>query len=255
MKTKIYFLIVFLLLIAGCATGERSAEFFVSKVIDGDTIQLSNGKSVRYIGIDTPELRRKSGGIWIYEPEEYALEAKEANRKLVEGRKVTLEFDLVKTDKYGRWLAYVFINGKMINEELLGSGYAMLYTYPPNLKYTDRLVAAQKKAREEKKGFWKSYQIITPDQAAGHIGEFYTVKGLVKSTFSSPKATFLNFGQNWREDFTAVIFKSNLNFFKKKGINPAVYYKDKQVEITGRIKFYNGPEIVINHPSQIRIAE
>ena len=256
MKIKPYFLIVFLLfLLSGCAKRGNSAVFYVSKVIDGDTIQLSNGRHVRYIGIDTPEVREKRGGEWVYQPEEYAIEAKEFNRKLVEGKEVRLEFDLVRFDKYKRWLAYVFIDDKMANEELLRGGYATLYTYPPNVKYVDRFVAAQQEARQGKRGLWKVYETISPEQAGRHIGEFATVRGLVVSTHQSPKVTFLNFGDNWREDFTAVIFTSNLNQFKELGIEPVSYYKDRQVEVVGKIKFYNGPEIIINHPSQIRAIE
>ena len=253
---KIYFLIIFsLLAVIGCSAGNSNVDFYVSKVIDGDTIELSNGRIVRYIGIDTPELRERKGSIWVYKPEEYGLQAEEANKKLVEGKKVTLEFDIVKTDKYNRWLAYVFVGNKMVNQELLRSGYATLYTYPPNVKYVEKLVAAQQEARDKKRGAWKNYGIITHREAAKHIGEFYTVTGRVASTFASKKVTFLNFGENWREDFTAVIFKSNLRLFKDKAIDPVVFYKNKQVEVTGKIKFYNGPEIIINHPSQIKVID
>ncbi len=256
MKIKIYSLILLLsFLFAGCAGRGDSAVFYVSKVLDGDTIQLSNGRCVRYIGIDTPEVREKQGEDWVYKPEEHALEAKELNRGLVEGKEVRLEFDIVRVDKYGRWLAYVFIDDRMVNEELLRQGYASLYTYPPNVKYVDRLVAAQREARQKKRGLWEIYEIITPEQAGQHIGEFATVKGRVVGSYQSSKVTFLNFGENWREDFTAVIFTSNLNQFKKLGIEPVNYYKDKQVEVVGKIKFYNGPEIVINHPSQIKVVE
>ncbi|MEA3329037.1 MAG: thermonuclease family protein [Candidatus Omnitrophota bacterium] len=254
MKAKIYFFIILsLLAVIGCSAGGSKADFYVSKVIDGDTIELSNGKTVRYIGIDTPELRERKGSIWVYKPEEYGLQAEEANKKLVEGKKVTLEFDIVKTDKYGRWLAYVFVDNKMVNQELLRLGYAVLYTYPPNVKYVEKLVAAQQEARQKKRGFWKSYEIITHQEAAGHIGEFYTVRGRVTSTFASKKVVFLNFGRDWHEDFTVAIFKSNLGLFEDKAIDPVVFYKNKQIEVTGKIKFYNGPEIIINHPSQIKV--
>lgn len=255
MKNKIYYILIFLALtLIGCGLGDKTATFYVSKVVDGDTIELSNGRSVRYIGIDTPELREKKGGRWIDRPEDYALEAKEANRRLVAGKQVRLEFDVVRTDKYKRWLAYVFVGDKLINEELLRQGYASLYTYPPNVKYVERLVAAQHAAREQKKGFWKSYQVISPNQANQCIGEFRTVRGRVLNTFSSAKVTFLNFGQDWRRDFTAVIFNSNLKLFKKQGIDPLTFYKNREVEVVGKIKSYNGPEIIINHPSQITVV-
>ena len=68
---------------------------------------------------------------------------------------VTLEFDVEKTDKYNRLLAYVYLeDGTMLNKKLLEEGYAKLATYPPNVKYVDEFKAIQKEAREENRGFW-----------------------------------------------------------------------------------------------------
>jgi len=104
---------------AGCRTTYAADEYLVRNVIDGDTVILSSGKHVRYIGIDTPETRKKIGSSWQYAPEKYAEEAKNYNWNLVYARKVRLEFDDEKEDKYGRWLAYVYVDGIMVNTELL----------------------------------------------------------------------------------------------------------------------------------------
>jgi len=74
----------------GSKTDLKRNEFYVRNVVDGDTIELSNGRMVRYIGVDTPEVRRRSGNTWIYDPEPYALEAKEFNKKLVDRKVVKL---------------------------------------------------------------------------------------------------------------------------------------------------------------------
>lgn len=121
----------------------------VSRVIDGDTIELVDGTRVRYIGIDTPELNSSQGG-----PECLALEAKKANASMVEGKSVVLEYDLQKTDKYSRDLAYVYVDGSMINERLASDGYAQIMTIAPNVKYADRFLAAEQMARQAAKGLW-----------------------------------------------------------------------------------------------------
>jgi micrococcal nuclease len=126
----------------------------VSRVIDGDTIELVGGRHVRYIGIDTPEVRYKRHGQWVFDPAPFALQAKELNRRLVEGKQVRLEFDVEKKDKYGRLLAYVFVGDTFVNAELLRAGLAQLFTLPPNVKYVDLFVELQEEARANNRGLW-----------------------------------------------------------------------------------------------------
>ncbi|MFH1779477.1 MAG: thermonuclease family protein [Candidatus Omnitrophota bacterium] len=118
-------------------------ETYVLRVIDGDTVALKGGQRVRYIGIDTPEKGRP-----------YYLEAKKENERLVLGKKVRLEFDVEKQDKYGRTLAYVYVGNVFINAELVKNGYAMVYTCPPNVKYAKTFLALQREARKAKRGLW-----------------------------------------------------------------------------------------------------
>jgi micrococcal nuclease len=126
--------------------GVSQEKFLVKKVIDGDTITLDNGKVVRYIGIDTPELSP--------EKECFSREATEKNRELVEGKMVSLEKDVSETDRYGRLLRYVYSGQVFINDYLVREGYAKVSTYPPDVKYQQGFIQAEKQAREEKKGLW-----------------------------------------------------------------------------------------------------
>ena len=121
----------------------------VSRVIDGDTIELINGEKVRYIGIDTAELNASK------KSECFAEEAFTKNRELVEGKEVKLEKDVSETDKYGRLLRYVYLGNEMINEKLVKEGYAQVATYPPDVKYVEKFKEAQKFARENNLGLWK----------------------------------------------------------------------------------------------------
>ena len=140
--------------VLGCAAGPTH-EARVAHVIDGDTVELSNGQLVRYIGIDTPEMRHRVNGAWVRDPEPYAQEATEANRRLVEGKLVRLEYDVQPRDRYGRWLAYVFVEGTMVNEWLVQKGNAQLLTIPPNVKYVERFRRAAATARHEQRGLWR----------------------------------------------------------------------------------------------------
>ncbi|MDD3295992.1 MAG: thermonuclease family protein [Candidatus Omnitrophica bacterium] len=250
---KRFFFLSFLLV--SCSFSQDYSDIRVTEVIDGDTVRLSDGKLLRYIGIDTPEVRIKQKKEFIYSPQPFALEAKELNKRLVQGKRVRVELDVEKTDRYGRLLGYCFVGDVFINSELLKEGFAVLYTYPPNIKYTDELIASQKEARRQKKGLWGSYEVIESGRASGHINQIRTVRGKVLNTFASKKCLLLNFGQDYRTDFTVVIFKNSLASFNSKGINPLEFYRGKTIEVSGRIRSYNGPEIIVNSPQEITVVK
>jgi len=244
-----------LLLILSCGQFDYS-QIKVLEVIDGDTIKLSNGKLLRYIGLDTPEVRIKDKlGNFNYRPQPFSLEAKEFNRKLVEGKNVRVEFDIERTDRYGRLLGYCFVGETFINKELIEQGYAALYTYPPNVKYVDSFVASQKKAKEKQKGLWGSFEVINHSQASKYINQIRSVEGVVVGNYKSARCVFLNFGQNYRNDFSVVIFNNVLDAFKRKGIDVLSFYNGKKVRVTGKIREYNGPEIIVNSPYEIEVLE
>lgn len=124
------------------------------ETIDGDTIKIIyNGetKNVRYLLIDTPETNHPRLGA-----QPFGKEAKERNRQLVNSGKLTIEFDVgERVDKYGRLLAYVYVDGKSVQETLLKEGLARVaYVYPPNTRYLDEFRAAEKIAKDKKLGIW-----------------------------------------------------------------------------------------------------
>ena len=137
---------------------------YVTRVIDGDTIDLRKIGRVRLLGIDTPESRinsklerdAKRTGKDVSTIITMGKKATEITMALAMGKKVRVEFDVEKKDRYDRWLAYIYLpDGRMLNAELIKEGYAQVYTFPPNVKYTDRFLELQREAREEKRGFWK----------------------------------------------------------------------------------------------------
>lgn len=119
----------------------------VLHVIDGDTVILGDGRRVRYIGMDTPELSDKTRGSG-------AERAKEANARLVEGRDVRLETDAQLFDRYGRTLAYVWVGDALVNEILLREGFARLLTIPPNVRYIERFRLAAQAGAAQRTDVW-----------------------------------------------------------------------------------------------------
>lgn len=123
----------------------------VKRAIDGDTLDLAHGERVRLIGVNTPEMRHPSKGV-----EQYGREAAAFTRQLVEGKKIRLEYDAERKDKYGRTLAYAYLeDGTFVNAELLRQGYAQTMTIAPNVKYVDLFVGLQREAREARRGLWR----------------------------------------------------------------------------------------------------
>lgn len=121
----------------------------VTRIVDGDTIELSNGKKVRYIGIDTPESVAPNT-----EVECFGKEATVKNTDLVLNKEVTLVKDISETDQYGRLLRYVYVDDKFINDILVRDGYANASSYPPDIKYQDQFRQAEDEARTNNRGLW-----------------------------------------------------------------------------------------------------
>lgn len=119
----------------------------VSRVVDGDTLDVEidgQVERIRLIGIDTPEI----GDCYGVQAAAHVIEL------LPAGIPITLERDTSQRDRYGRLLRYVYLEGEMINEQLVTSGFARAATYPPDVRYQPRFVAGQQEARSNKAGLW-----------------------------------------------------------------------------------------------------
>jgi micrococcal nuclease len=138
--------------VAAAAQPSAAIEGLVVRVVDGDTIRVRIGQrteAVRYIGVNTPEMRHPARG-----KEPGARRAHAANRRLVEGRRVRLELDVQPRDHYGRLLAYVWAGDTMVNAELVRLGYAQVMTVPPNVRHAALFLKLQRDAREAGRGLW-----------------------------------------------------------------------------------------------------
>jgi micrococcal nuclease len=149
--------------VSGVAQAQQPLLGYVTRVVDGDTIYVAIGnqiESVRYIGINAPELHHPTRG-----EEPGGAAAREVNRALVEGRWITLVLDVAPRDRYGRVLAYVWVDGRFVNGELVWRGYAQAATYPPNARYADYFRALEGQARTASRGLWATVGIAPQGQA------------------------------------------------------------------------------------------
>jgi endonuclease YncB( thermonuclease family) len=138
----------------------------VERVVDGDTfvclpglVRGARGERVRLLLIDTPELAQPFGGAV----------RDEALRIIPPGARVRLDFDVETRDRYGRLLAYVWVDSVMVNRELVRRGMALVAVYPPNVRHVETMRAAADSARAERKGLWagSAFQCAPSDFRAG----------------------------------------------------------------------------------------
>lgn len=226
----------------------------VTKVIDGDTVELKGGAEVRLVGIQAPKLPlgRASVTKW-----PLADAAKAALEALVRGRDVTLAYGDRRGDRHGRQLAHVAVGGVWVQGEMLRQGLARVYTFADNRRLAAEMLGLEQEAREARRGIWadKFYRVLAPvDLDAAELGSFQLVQGRVREAAAVGRHVYLNFGDDYRSDFTAVIMPEARKLFGAGGPDPAAY-EGKIVRVRGWVDSFNGPMIEVTHPEQIEVLE
>ncbi|MFV9832736.1 endonuclease [Bacillus subtilis] len=158
----------------------------LDKAVDGDTIKVTyngNVDTVRYLLVDTPETKKPNSCV-----QPYGEDASKRNKELVNSGKLQLEFDKGdRRDKYGRLLAYVYVDGKSVQETLLKEGLARVaYVYEPNTKYIDLFKKDEQEAKSEKLSIWSKNGYVTDRGFNGCVKEKNTA--VKKATTSKPAA-------------------------------------------------------------------
>lgn len=215
----------------------------VKAVYDGDTVELEDGRKVRLLGINTPEVQHRNqmadaGGeearLWLTNKLQHA--------------KVRMETDVEETDKYGRTLAHLFTEQKEhINLSLVKAGLASVNIYPPNLLYANELVAAEKQAEKARLGIWQrpEYAAIPAGSLTetGHSG-WTRLTGRVVGIHNTRKYIYMEL----TDQVDARIECKWLSLFPD--INE---YLGKTVEVRGWLnKSRNHFSLLVRHPSAIR---
>lgn len=215
----------------------------VERVYDGDTVRLEDGRNIRLLGINTPEVRHRN-----QDTEAGGETAKRWLMDKLKNQKVRLVTDVEQTDKYKRTLAHLITENKEhINVQLVEMGLAAVNIYPPNLLYVNELVEAGNSAEHAKRGIWQQaeYTVIPVDRLAktGHSG-WTRLMGKVSAIRSSRKYVYLEFS----DLFQARIEKKWLPLFPD--INN---YRGRNLEVRGWLnKNRGGWSMLIRHPSAIK---
>ena len=231
--------------------GERAR---VVEVVDGDTVLLDDGWQVRLVGIQAPKLPlgRKNFQKW-----PLAEESREALEEMVMGRDVLLAYGGRRVDRHGRRLAHLFrADGVWIQGELLSRGMARVYSFPDNRAVVGDMLALEMAARQRRVGIWGNgwYAVRAPEETESDIGSFQIVEGRVVDAADVRGTVYLNFGENWRSDFTVRISKGDRKRFVEDGLDP-LSLANKRIRVRGWLDERNGPTIEATHPEQIELLE
>ncbi len=224
----------------------------VTEIVDGDTLVLASGKEVRLVGIQAPKLPLGRVG---FETWPLAGESRRALQILTAGHTVSLHFGGRREDRYRRYLAHLTLpDGTWIQGDLLASGMARVYSFKDNRKLISEMLALERTARRDRRGIWALpyYRIRNPAETWNDIDSFQIVEGRVVDAARVRNVVYLNFGPDWRTDFTFRIDRRALRLFERADIDPLIF-SGRAVRGRGWIKPQNGPLIEITHPEQLEL--
>ncbi|WP_460018681.1 thermonuclease family protein [Magnetospira thiophila] len=256
----IRFLLLLTLLLApeaGAADLLSGGAAQVIEVVDGDTVildqSIQNSREVRLVGIQAPKLPlgRKNFKTW-----PLADQAKAALEALCLGRRVRLAHGGRQMDRHGRLLAHLYRvdDGLWLQGDMLDQGLARVYSFPDNRALVTEMLTLERQARQNRRGIWGHpfYALRPPEGLEGDIGTFQLVEGTVHSAANVRGTVYLNFGPDWRTDFTLRLNAKARRTFEADGLDP-LSFKGQSVRARGWVQKNNGPMIDISHPEQLEL--
>ncbi|MBV8976553.1 MAG: thermonuclease family protein [Alphaproteobacteria bacterium] len=218
-----------------------------------DALVLRDGRAVHMEGIRFPHAAQDRAPV-IFEQQAFnAIDA------MARGQVLTVTAMAPKEDRYDR------VRGQVFNEDnpepwlqiaLLKSGLARVEIAPDRTECAAELYAAEAQARAQRLGLWAApnYQVRTPEQLGTDAGTFQIVEGVVVSADLRDGRAYLDFGPDWRTDFTVTVAPQDMANFRRDGLDPRDY-QGKRIRVRGIVQRFNGPEIEIANPQQIEVLQ
>ncbi len=228
----------------------------VDKIIDALTIVLKDGKIIRLSSIDIP-------GFVYPEPSETSFQAKEALEKLLANDSDVILFQTKKPkvgreNRMGHMLAHLKTkkDGIWVQGYMIENGFARAAPAPRNFELSAPMYVLETKARTEKKGLWAddAFPVLQDTDAMQANGSFAVVEGTIQKAASVKNDVYLNFGSDWRKDFTIQVKPPIRKQLVHEGIDPLAL-NGKRVRVRGWVREYNGPLIELNHPASLELLE
>jgi endonuclease YncB( thermonuclease family) len=235
---------------------ENAGKATIVEILNPETLVLEDGRTVRLVGLFMPPTQTRWARTMGIRKQLMA-----ALKERLLGQKVRLRLGGRKRDRYGRLLAHVFVirqdADQWIQQAFVAQGRALAISFPDNKACARRLQHAEHRARKQGAGLWKEglfrvRDASDPASMQALSNTFQIVEGTVRDVAAKRKRIYINFGEDWRTDFTATIAPSDRDRFADSGINPADL-AGRTVRVRGWLKQRNGPIIALTHPEQIEI--
>ena len=232
----------------------RAESVRVGEVLDGETLRLEDGRELRLSGIRAPRnpLDRPADTVWRFAERSRALLG-----ALVLGQELRLAFDGARSDRHGRVLAHAYGRDEVwLQGALLSAGLARVDSRADGRALVEEMLALERVARDAGRGMWRSrlYAVRQAGDAERHSGSFELVEGRVLAVAVVRGRAFLNFGEDWRRDFTVSLLPDVRRRFEAEGVDPRGYDR-RRVRVRGWITWWNGALIEVTHPEQIEVLE
>ena len=188
-------------------------------------------------------------------PQSFADESRAAVAALVKSP-LTLRSLPPKIDRHGRLRAQVFVGGQWIQAFLLSRGLARVSVAPDRTECASELFAAEAQGRIARRGLWAApaYAVRDPSNVRRDIGTFQVVEGKVLNASVKNGRAYLNFGADWRRDFTATVDPVDMPNFRALGVDPRSY-AGQTIRVRGWVEWHNGPEIEVANPQGIEVLQ
>lgn len=234
---------------------QAAAETIVARVVDGASLILEDGRKVRLAGLE-PALRPLD--LAVGEPWPYGDQARTALGEMLLGEAVTLTIDGRPVDRHGHVLAQIVreSDGLWVQGEMLHRGLARVGTLPDLRARAAEMLAIERQARRNGRGLWShpAMAVRSPTNVRAHVDSFQLVEGLVLDAADVRGRLYLNFGPDWREDFTVTIAPDDRDAFEAAGLDPASLV-GRSIRVRGWVDVRNGPMIEATHPEQIELLD
>lgn len=225
----------------------------VVDIVDGDTLVLADGREVRLVGIQAPKLAL---GRPNFEDWPLSNEARVFLADLALDRTVSLAYGGLPEDRHGRALAHVVRDdGLWLQGAILAAGMARVYSFADNRAMVSDMLALERDARTAGLGIWAlPYYAIhaATEPLDEEVDTFQLVEGVVLDVARVRGRYFLNFGADYRDDFTVTIAPGDAGTFERSGMD-LFALEGRAIRVRGWIGSRNGPQIVADHPEQIEI--
>jgi endonuclease YncB( thermonuclease family) len=241
--------------VAAAAKGERAR---VVSVLDGDTVMVEAAaggrQEVRLIGVEAPKPYPDGSEAWLIP---YAEAARRGLSDLARGETVTLYVATPRLNRYGQVLADVYrADGLWLQGEMLRHGWVRVRTAPATAARATELLAMEAEARAAGRGLWAEgrFAVRTGDTVARDMGSFQIVEDRVKKAARVQNRIYLNFGDDWRRDFTVTMTPRVASALAQDGVQPLAL-AGRRLRVRGWVDEANGPAIEVTHPAQIEVLD